>query len=255
MEDQNWATGGPNDNAMIQTMKKVGVTSIADPKWKKYYASTQKRSGGGGGAPATPASKGKADEAYGRLNALVKPTEYVDSYADRLNTQYSSKYIPQIDNLLDRLQNRQAFSYNASADPLYRQYAARYQQQARQAMQDTMGQAAGLTGGYGSSYAQAAGNQAYQQQMAGLNDRMLELYDRAKSRYDREGDDMRSNLSALETRENANRGMFESDRSDLRTAQQHEYQQYLDRLNQYNADRNMLWDQYQYWYTLASQGK
>ena len=38
----------------------------------------------------------------------------------------------------------------------------------RLAMMDSMGRAAALTGGYGSSYAQSAGQQAYQKQMDSL---------------------------------------------------------------------------------------
>lgn len=71
------------------------------------------------------------------------------------------------------------FVYNAAEDALYQQYVDRYMQGGKQAMIDTMGQAAALTGGYGSSYGQAVGQQTYDNYMLGLNDKLFESYDRA----------------------------------------------------------------------------
>ena len=71
------------------------------------------------------------------------------------------------------------FVYNAAEDALYQQYVDRYMQGGKQAMIDTMGQAAALTGGYGSSYGQAVGQQTYDNYMLGLNDKLFETYDRA----------------------------------------------------------------------------
>ena len=52
---------------------------------------------------------------------------------------------------------------------LYRQYESAYRRGGKQAMEDTMANAAALTGGYGNSYASTAGNQAYQSYLAELN--------------------------------------------------------------------------------------
>ncbi|MBR4457581.1 MAG: hypothetical protein IKS31_01345 [Clostridia bacterium] len=191
------------------------------------------------------------DDWQGRIDAM-----YGDRYKD-----YESRYQPQMDALMDRLLNRGDFAYNWSDDPLYRQYAARYAQQARQGMQDTMGQAAALTGGYGSSYATAAGQQAYANQMAGLNDRAMDLYQLAKDRYDTQGSEMRSNLSALTGLEDRNRSMYDTDRStyyqrqdadlaNLRDSQSLAYQMYQDQLARELQERQMAWDMYQYWNNL-----
>jgi hypothetical protein len=50
-------------------------------------------------------------------------------------------------------------------------------------MEDTMGQAATMTGGYGNSYAVTAGNQAYQNQLDNLNNTIPELYQLAYDKY------------------------------------------------------------------------
>ena len=62
-------------------------------------------------------------------------------------------------------------------------------------MRDTMGRAAALTGGYGSSYAQAVGQQAYDRRMEELMDIAPELYQMAYQRYQDEGDDLQKRLA------------------------------------------------------------
>ena len=85
---------------------------------------------------------------------------------------------------------RPDFQYNLADDPLYNQYKEQYQRQGRLAMLDTMGQARANNGGYGTSYAMQAGQQAYNNQLAALNDRIPELYNIALSRYQNAGNDL-----------------------------------------------------------------
>lgn len=94
----------------------------------------------------------------------------------------------QYQELLNQYTNRKPFTYDVTEDGLYQQYANQYQRLGNQAMQDTLGQASGLTGGYNSSYAQSAGQQAYQGYLDQLNDIVPELYGQAYSRYAAEGD-------------------------------------------------------------------
>lgn len=75
------------------------------------------------------------------------------------------------------------FSYDVNGDALYQQLKDQYIQQGKLAMQDTMGQASAMTGGYGNSYAQSAGQQAYQGQLDNLNDMVPQLYQMALDRY------------------------------------------------------------------------
>ena len=107
---------------------------------------------------------------------------------------------------------RPDFQYNLADDPLYNQYKEQYQRQGRLAMLDTMGQARANNGGYGTSYAMQAGQQAYNNQLAALNDRIPELYNIALSRYQNAGNDLlnRYNFAAqqaaLEAAQNAGAG-------------------------------------------------
>ena len=102
------------------------------------------------------------------------------------------------DALYDKYTKRDPFSYDFNADALYQQYKDRYMQQGKMAMQDAMGQAAAMTGGYGNSYAASVGNQAYQQSLQQLNDVIPELYQLAYSKYKQEGQDMLNAMGLLE---------------------------------------------------------
>lgn len=89
----------------------------------------------------------------------------------------------QLDDTMGKIMNREKFTYDLNGDALYNQYKDRFVNQGKMAMMDTMGQAAALTGGYGNSYAQAAGQQAYQNHLLGLNDMVPELYNLAYQKY------------------------------------------------------------------------
>ena len=120
------------------------------------------------------------NEAY--LNAL-KALEQANKNAPT----YGASYDQQLEELYDKIVNREDFSYDLNADALYEQYQQKFTALGDQAMQDTMGQAAALTGGYGSSYAQNAGQQAYNQYLTQLNDIVPDLYTQAYGRYQDEG--------------------------------------------------------------------
>lgn len=109
----------------------------------------------------------------------------------KTNYTYTPQYDTQINELFNKLLNRESFSYDAETDPLYKLYREQYINQGRLAMQDTMGQAAALTGGYGSSYSQAVGQQQYDAYLQKLNDVVPELYQLAYSRYQDEGDELK----------------------------------------------------------------
>jgi hypothetical protein len=95
--------------------------------------------------------------------------------------------------------DRNPFTYDVNADALYQQLKDNYIQQGKMAMEDAMGQAAAMTGGYGNSYAATVGNQAYQVHLENLNDIIPELYQMALEKYDMEGREIAENLAYLES--------------------------------------------------------
>ena len=105
--------------------------------------------------------------------------------------------------LYTAITGRPGFSYAPSSDPMYRSYADRYIQNGRLAMRDTMGQAAALTGGYGSSYAQSVGQQQYNEYLRSLGEVLPELYGLAWQRYSAEGEQLQNAYDlAWQRREN-----------------------------------------------------
>lgn len=100
--------------------------------------------------------------------------------------------------------NREPFKYDMNEDAVYQQYKNAYDEQGKKAMEDTIGQASALTGGYASSYATTAGQQAYNEYMKGLNDITPDLYDMAFQKYQNEG-------TALKERYNMLAGMVGGD--------------------------------------------
>lgn len=111
---------------------------------------------------------------------------------------YQSNYADQLNSLYDQIINQKPFSYDLNGDMLYQQYKDQYQVLGKQAMMDTMGQAAALTGGYGNSYASTAGNQAYQGYLQQLNSMVPQLYQIALDKYNADRSDLynRANLTA-----------------------------------------------------------
>ena len=121
----------------------------------------------------------------------------------------------EMEQTLQDILNRKPFSYDVNSDALYQQYAQQYAQQGRLAMEDTMGKAAALTGGYGNSYAQSVGQQTYNDYMGRLNDMVPELEQRAYQRYQAEGAELLDRYSLMQN------------------AQDREYSRYQDQLTEY----------------------
>ena len=150
---------------------------------------------------------------------------------------------------LDAIRKRKKFSYDLNGDALYQQYKDKYVQQGKQAMQDTMGQAAALTGGYASTYGQAVGQQQYDAYLQQLNDVVPELYQMAYQQYQDEGDRMQQQYGMLgdladdeysKYRDAYNQWLTERDyaQGNADTAYDRGYNQWLQQWNQFNTDRN-----------------
>jgi hypothetical protein len=85
------------------------------------------------------------------------------------------------------------------------------------AMMDTMGQAQAMTGGYGNSYAQSVGQQAYQGYLQELNNKIPELYQLALNKYQMEGDALTDQYALLAQQENQDYGRYRDQMGDWQT--------------------------------------
>lgn len=156
-----------------------GIGSISDPTKNKY--------------------DDLYDDDYMDNDRVESAQDRYDKISANRPSDYDSEYRDKIDAILNEYENRDPFTYNLSEDMLYQQYKDQYQALGQLAMADTIGQASGLTGGYGNTYATNAGSQAYQSYLRQLNEMVPSLYSMALSKYNMEGEDMLNRLGTYQS--------------------------------------------------------
>ena len=217
-------------------------------------------------SPAAPVTS-PGGFTYGDFSyADFAPSDIVNQANALIQQQQASKpgsYAPvwqdEADAYLNQYQNRGPFSYDYNSDALYNQYKDNYIQQGQMAMMDTMGQAAALTGGYGNSYAQSVGQQAYNQQLSRLNNILPELWQMAHDRYTQEGKDMLAMYDLYMNREAQEYGKYQDVMDNwyremgrltdnYNTLYDREYGEYMDKqniaYNEYTSDKDRAWSEY-----------
>lgn len=154
-------------------------------------------------APYDPATNKAYQDAMAKLN---------QAYAN--NPTYTPSYDDEIQRLYNEIVNRGKFNYDLLSDPLYQQYREQYVNQGNMAMMDTMGQAAALTGGYGSSYSQAVGQQQYNNYLNQLNQMVPEFYDRAFNYWQAQGQDLYNQYGLVSDMRDTEYGRYRDEVSD-----------------------------------------
>ena len=184
-----------------------------------------------------------------------KESDVVNQAKSALDTQlaqkpgaYQSQWQTQLNDVMDKIMNREKFSYDLNGDALYQQYKDKYIQQGKLAMQDTMGQAAAMTGGYGNSYSASVGNQAYQASLQQLNDIVPELYQMAYDKYNQEGQNLLNQYGLISDRENTDYGRYRDSVADFNTerdylAGRYDSERTYD-YSKYSDERNFAYSQY-----------
>lgn len=199
-----------------QAKNGLSVDGIVGPQTRSALADVASYGASGG------ALTGAAGTAYGVSAGDTGSATGLASYGTGVTAQaapYESPYAAKLSALYDSIAARPAFAYDPEGDALYRRYRDSYTAAGRQAMDDTAGRMAALTGGYGSSYAQGQAQAAYRGYLQKLWDLLPTLQEKAYARYKAEGDDLRSQFKLL---------------SDADKAAYDRYQGYL---KQWNADR------------------
>lgn len=205
------------------------TSNTKDEETTTTTTSTSKK-GGSTSTTVTNNAAGKVDPAtqqkYDQLKQGYTPSDRVNEaykkLQDTLNSKpgdFASGYTGALNDLYSKIMGREKFTYDMNKDMLYQQYKDQFVRNGQQAMQDTLGQAASLTGGYDNSYAQSAAQQTYQGYMAQLNDKVPELYQSALNRYQQEGDELYKKFSMAQE-------MYDKD-----------YNQYRDKVSDWHSDR------------------
>ena len=151
--------------------------------------------------------------------------------------KYSSNYTSAIKDNLTKVMSNGRFSYNADNDKLFGQYKDSYEKAGQKAMEDTVGNASLLTGGYANSYAVTAGQQAYNEYMQKLSDKIPELEQRAYERYRDDEDSAYRRLGTLMELENTGYGRYRDEVGDYNANRQFEYNKSKDEIAQKNRDQ------------------
>jgi len=158
------------------------------------------------------------EKKYVQSDAVTQAQQVLQNQQANKPGAYQSQFQTGMNNLMGQIQNRPKFQYDVNADALYQQVAQNYLQQGQQAMMDTMGQAAALTGGYGNSYAQTAGQQQYNNHLLGLTEMVPQFQQMALQQYQMEGDQLMDQYNLMMQQEEM------------------AYSRYQDDLNRYYAD-------------------
>ena len=163
--------------------------------------------------------------------------------------EYKSQYQGQMDAALDKVTNRETFTYDPLKDVSYQSLAKVYKQQGDKAAKDTLGDAASLNGGYGSSYAVTASQQVrndYNQQLAS---QIPALKEAAYNQYMNEQNLNLSTLDALRAADDSAYGKYRDSVADSQWKYGQDYQAYRDNVSDkqwkteydrgvYESDRN-----------------
>ena len=168
---------------------------------------------------------------YVTVTNPVAPAEY------QLGT-YTPKYGEQVESALNNVVN---WKYDPMNDANYQALAKIYGARGNQAAKDTLADAASLNGGYGTSYAVSAAQQArnqYNQELAGLIPELeATAYQRATG-----------TLGALRDADETDYGRWRDSEGDRQWLYSQNYQRYQDALDQYQwalSYNNALYNQQQ----------
>ncbi len=196
--------------------EKKAVIKDEEPKGKQNLPSLKERQYGDDGSKAG-GDKGGVEEPkvpqptvpnvnQATINAINKPFSVSNAYMEAMNYTNSllekmssgrTSYTDRINGLMNQIQNREDFSYDMNTDTMFQQYLSSMTNAGKQAMQDTMGQASALSGGYGSTYAQSVGNQTYNAYLQEAMGVLPEYYQMALDAYNAEGQEMYNQLGML----------------------------------------------------------
>lgn len=222
---------GSNTQAAVKDYQQKNNLSVDGIVGSNTWGALKNASTATPDTPADTPTDAPKYEAYKPSDTVVQAEAMLQQHMANKPGAYQSPWQDQLNDIINKINNREEFSYDLNGDALYQQYKDQYTTQGKLAMMDTMGQAASLTGGYGNSYAQSVGQQAYQGYLQGLNDKVPELYQLALNMYNADVDDMYNQAALLGQMEDQEYGRYRDQVSD--------HYAELDRLyNQYNTERD-----------------
>ena len=198
--DEDGIFGKKTRSAVRDYQKKNGLTMVdgiaGDETWGSLLSAPTAAEQAAQAAAAAEAAAPRAEvtgstakrlqeleRGYTPSDDVTAARAYRDSVAALEPGAYQSRFEERLQELYDQIAGREAFDYDPEEDETYQRYARLYAARGAAAMEDTLGKAASLTGGYGSSYAQGAGQQAYNGYLQELAALVPELRQAALAEY------------------------------------------------------------------------
>jgi hypothetical protein len=155
---------------------------------------------------------------------------------------YQSPYASEIDSLLNDIRNTGSFEFNPEENESFKAYKKVYNNEGNRAFTNSMGEAAGLTGGRLNSYAVTAGSQARDVWSDRLMARVPELEQLAYNMYMGDISNKLQNLNALQNQDNTAYGRHRDTIGDFQTDRNFNYGVGRDERTDFENDRNYNFD-------------
>lgn len=183
------------------------------------------------------------------VNQGYKPSSKVISYQNASDKalaaakamgdfKYNSNYTDKITGLLDQAENMDfSMNYSLTDDPAYQAYRDQYVHNGQLAAQDAAGNAAAQTGGYGSTAAIAASQQAYNESLTQLNNIVPELYGQA---YEREWNKFTNERDTLQQLAAAYQSLDQQEYDQALSTWTNNFNQYISIANEYQSKYEYL---------------
>lgn len=184
-----------------------------------------------------------------QLNAGYKPSTAVKNYQTQRDNalkkaqamgdfSYDSQYKNKIEGLLNNAENMKFnFNYSLTDDPAYQTYRDQYVHNGQMAAQNAAAEAAAQTGGYGSTAATTASQQAYNESLSQLNEIVPDLYNQAYQRQWNEFADERDTLQELAS---AYQSLDQQGYEQALATWQNNFNQYITLAQEYNNNYQYL---------------
>lgn len=227
-DDLNLAQKYPEFGLSVLSLKKdYNNATTAEQRLLANQAANELRksygnySGGADGGSFRLESKlnRRADDLLGQIGSF-------GSFSYDEAPAYENAFAQQQKDLLDRILNREDFSWSKETDPQWSSYKKSYLREGDRATANALAKASAASGGRPSSYAVNAATQAGDYYATKLNDVIPTLYQQAYERYLDEYNMKLKDLNAVNQQE------------------QLDYAKYLDRLGQFNTDRGFAYQNY-----------
>lgn len=158
-------------------------------------------------------------------------TNYGDYNYGQSAPTWESRYDETKQQIMQDILNRKEFEYNPENDKLTQNYQKMYAREGQRAQANALAEAAAMSGGLPSTYAQTAAGQAGDNYNAQMMDKMLELEQLAYNKYLNEHNMKLNDLDVVQGQEDSDYGKYLTNLQQFNTDRSFDYQTYLDKYN------------------------